>query len=180
MSEEANEEQQQPEKGNRGNLITIVIALIVVIVAVVGGLLTYRLVIAPMLAPPEEATEQEKYEEIPLNPVMVAFEDSFVNVMREQDLPASTLLFGVTLECTNQETADLIELHRVRFKDMISKLHDSRTRAELDDVLLLKESIQKQAKQKCNDLLKRLMGDANPEMRITAVFHSTFAVQDQI
>lgn len=148
--------------------------------AVLAGLLTFRFVLTPMLAPPDMAALDEVEDLIPLAPVMLMFDTAFVNVIREGDYPASMLVFGVTLECMNQETADIIEYHKPRFIDMIIKMHDSRTRAELDDSLSLKNSIQRQAVQKCNDLLRRLQVSPDPDIKVTAVFHHSFTVQDQL
>lgn len=181
MAEEEKEQQPepQPEPGKGiGGLIRMGIVAFVVLGAAVGGFVTFKFVLAPMLAEEDGATEAEPKTTIPLNPVIIAFDDSFVNVMREDDAPASTLVYGVTLECNNQITADVVDAYRPRFIDMIGKLHDSRTRAELDDVLSLKESIQRQALQKCNAMLKSMQETPDPEIRITAVFHHTFAVQD--
>ncbi|MCH7910358.1 MAG: hypothetical protein IIB38_12160 [Candidatus Hydrogenedentes bacterium] len=182
MSEETNEEQvvaPAPTKGV-GQIIRIGVGGAAVLLAVLAGLLTFRFVLAPMLEPPEMAAMEEVEDPIPLAPVMLMFDTSFVNVIREGDFPASTLVFGVTLECMNQETANLIEYHKPRFIDMIIKLHDSRTRVELDDSLTLKNSIQRQAVQKCNDLLRRLQASPNPDIKVTAVFHHSFTVQDQL
>lgn len=183
MADEVNEEQEpqeKPSKKGSGAIVKYGILALVVAVAGVAGFATFRLVLAPMLGAPEEEEIEEARDLIPLNPAMIILQDSFVNVVREGDLPASTLLFGVTLECNNQATADLISAYLPRFVDRINKLHDSRTRTELDDVLILKESIQRQALQKCNDILKRLQSTPDPEIRVTAVFHHTFAVQDSL
>lgn len=181
MAEEVKEEQQEetPSKSS-GAMVKAGIAVGVIVAAVVGGLLFYRLVLGPMLGSSGEEEGEGEQISIPLNPVMVVFEDTFVNVMRDGDMPAATFLFGVTLECINQETADIIGVHHARFVDMLNKLHDSRTRGELDDVVVLKESIQRQALQKCNDLLRRIEGNPDTDNLVTAVFHQTFAVQDSV
>lgn len=182
MAEEVDEgqEPQEPVAKKGGGIAKIAVPVLIVIVAGVGGFATFRFVIAPMLATSDEVHIDEPASELPVTPTMVVLESSFVNVIREGDLPASTLLFGVTLECNNQATADLINAYLPRIIDMINKLHDSRTRAELDDVLVLKESIQRQALQKCNDVLKRLQPKPDPAIKVTAVFHHSFAVQDSM
>jgi hypothetical protein len=93
-------------------------------------------------------------------------------------MPASILVYGVSVECNNAETATLVQTHLARFVDIINKLHDSRTRSELDNTLLMKESIQRQAVQKSNDLLRRLQEKPRDDIKITAVLHQKFAVQD--
>ena len=181
MAEEVNEE--LPEEESSGALGKIVLVLGVVLVAAIGGLTTYVFVLKPMLEEAAEvaASEQASDEDpIPLAPVTIEFPQTPVNVIREGQSPAATLLFGVTLECENEATAVLVRMHQARFVDMINKLHDSRTRDELDDVLLIKESIQRQALQKSNDILMRLQEKPNDIIRVTSVLHHTFVVQDPL
>lgn len=172
------DEVTEAEGGGSGIVSTLIVVAIVLAVAGGAGLLVYRFAIAPRLAEDPAAPEAPAEDPIPLMPVNVEFPQKFVNIMREGNEPASTLVFQVTLECNNQPTADLINMHKIRFEDMIIKLHDSRTRDELDDVLALKTSIQRQARQKANDLLQRL-GAPPEEMQVTDVFHNLFMVQDQ-
>ena len=181
MAEEVNEE--RPEKESSGAIGKIVLVLGVVLVAAIGGLTTYLFVLKPMLeeAAAVAASEQVSNEDpIPLMPVEVEFPQKPVNVIRDGQAPAAMLLFGVTLECENEATAELVRRHQARVVDMVNKLHDSRTRAELDDVLLIKESIQRQARQKGNDILRRLQEDPDDNIRITDVFHHTFVVNDPL
>lgn len=175
----ADEPDVPAEQGSEDSIIsTLIVVAIVLALAGGGGFFLYRLAIAPRLADDTAAVETAPEDVIPVMPVNVEFPQKFVNIMREANEPASTLVFQVTLECNNQETANLINMHKIRFEDMIIKLHDSRTRDELDDVLALKVSIQRQAKQKANDLLQRL-GAPPGEMQVTDVFHNLFMVQDQ-
>lgn len=181
MAEEVNEE--EPEKKSSGALGKIILVLGVVLVAAIGGLGTYLLVLKPMLEEAAEVlvSEQASGEDpIPIAPVMIEFPQTPVNVIREGQAPAATLLFGVTLECENEATAVLVRMHQARFVDMINKLHDSRTRSELDDVLVMKESIQRQALQKSNDILMRLQDKPDDIIRVTSVLHHTFVVQDPL
>lgn len=177
--EEEEQEEESPQKKGRGVIQLIVVGAVIALAAI-GGLATYMFVIAPMLGEDEASEETASVldDKIPVLPVTIVLEQTPVNVVREGAGPASMLLFGVTLECNDQETANLVQLHRARFVDIIGKLHDSRTRDELDDVLLIKESIQRQALQKCNDLLERLQEEPAENIRITAVLHHTFVVQD--
>lgn len=174
----ADEEITGEETSDNGIISTLIVVAIVLALAGGGGLMVYRFFVAPRLATDDSTVEAAVEDAIPVIPVNVEFPQKFVNIMREANEPASTLVFQVTLECNNQATADLINLHKIRFEDMIIKLHDSRTRDELDDVLALKTSIQRQAKQKANDLLQRL-GAPPEEMQVTDVFHNLFMVQDQ-
>lgn len=179
MADEENQEQTE-EKPSGGGLGKIVLVLVVAFVAAIGGLATYLFVLKPMLEKSAVVAEAVEEDLIPLAAVEIEFPASPVNVIRDGQEPAATLLFGVTLECANAETLALVTAHQARFVDMINKLHASRTRAELDDVLLMTESIQRQLMQKLNDLLKRLQEEPADEIRITAVLHHTFVVQDPL
>lgn len=182
MSDEAKTEEENVEEKAGGNpLIPIVIAAVVLLIAAGGGFGVYRLVLAPRLAVDDPGGDDPTLPDdtIPPNPVSLQFDQKFVNLVRDDDSPAAILVFQVTLECANQVTFDTIVKHRIRFEDMLIKLHDSRTRAELDDTLALKTSIQRQARQKANDLLRRVQAKPDPENQITGVFHNLFAVQEQ-
>lgn len=181
MAEEVEAPQEAPPASSGGGVGKILAVAGILLVAAIAGLTTYLFVIAPRLEDSEKvAEEEEQVEYIPATPFTIEFPQTAVNVIRDGEAPASTLLFGVTLECENQATQSLIEQHRARFLDTINKLHDSRTRSELDDVLLIKESIQRQALQKSNDILQRVQADPDETIRITAVFHHTFVVQDSL
>ena len=181
MAEEVNEE--QPDEKSSGALGKIVLVLGVVLIAAIGGLATYLFVLKPMLDEAAEVAASERASDeprIPIAPVAIEFPQTPVNVIRDGQAPAAILLFGVTLECENEATAELVRRHQARFIDMINKLHDSRTREELDDVLLVKESIQRQALQKSNDILMRLQEKPAETIRVISVFHYTFVVQDPL
>lgn len=156
----------------------------VVLVAAIGGLATYLFILAPVLKEPEAAHGEEHAEEhgdeehVPHHAEMIELPTVVVNVMREGNGPSTYLQFGVTLECSDHSTAQLVERYKARFIDIINKLHDSRTRKELEDTLLIKESIQRQAMQKTNELLKKLQEKPSEDVKITAVLHHTFVVQD--
>ncbi len=169
-----------PAEASGGGLGKFLLPVGLVLVAAIGGLATYLFVLAPMLAQDESSVEAKATtdELMPSAPAMITLPDGFVNVMRDGEMPASILVYGVSLECNNQATADIVNAHLARFIDIINKLHDSRTRSELDDTLLMKESIQRQATQKANDLLRRLQQEPDDTIRITAVLHHKFAVQD--
>jgi len=172
-------EAEAPKGGGMGRILLLVG---VVLVAAIGGLATYLFVLAPVLKDPEAHAEAKAHDEqsLPEKPVPIDLPNVVVNVMREGDGPAALLSFAVTIECNNQETADIVEAHKARFVDIINKLHDSRTRKELDDTLLIKESIERQAMQKTNELLTKLQKKPSEEIKITAVLHQNFVVQDPV
>lgn len=176
MADEVKSE-EAPAKGNP--VIRIVLVGVLVLTAGAGGFATWVFVLAPMLESPEADTVEAAEPSIPLNPVMFPFEDAFVNVIMDADLPASTLVYGVTFECANPETIALVTAHKARFVDMLLKLHSGLHRKDLDAPMLIQESIQRQALQKANDILKRLGADPKV-VRITAVFHHSFLVDDKL
>lgn len=180
MAEDAKAKKEDAPEASGGGLGKILMPVGLLLVAAIAGLATYLFVLSPMLAEQVESEEAKAStdEMLPSAPVVIELPDSFVNVIRDGDMPSSILLYGVSIECNNAETAQLVEAHRARFVDIINKLHDSRTRSELDDTLLMKESIQRQAVQKANDLLRRLQEKPQDDIRITAVLHQKFAVQD--
>lgn len=182
MADKKEKPAETPAKG--GGMGRLLMMAGVILVAAIGGLATYLFVLAPVLKDPHaehgeaHAEEHGEEEHIPHHAVNVQLPTVVVNVMREGDGPAPLLQFGVTLEVSNHATELTVEQYKARFVDIINKLHDSRTRKELDDTLLIKESIQRQALQKCNELLKKIQDKPNDENKITAVLHHTFVVQD--
>lgn len=181
--EEAVEVTETKKSGGKLGLILMVVGLLV---AVGGGLVVYFLVIAPRFAADETVVEDpmEPKDVIPQNPVYYSFDAAYVNLMRDGDGPASTLLYKVNFECSDQATHALVHAYKQRFVDMLNKLHDSRTRAEVDDILLFKESVQRQALQKSNDILQQIIPPDVKEKdrsmyRITAVLHDQCMVADQ-
>lgn len=180
MADDAKKKDAAPAEAASGGLGKILLPVGLVLVAAIGGLATYLFVLSPMLSK-EGATVEAKTttdELLPASPQVINLPDGFVNVIRDGEMPAAILVYGVSIECNNAETAAIVQAHLARFIDIINKLHDSRTRSELDDTLLMKESIQRQAEQKANDLLRRLQKEPKDDIKITAVLHQKFAVQD--
>ena len=182
MADEVQDD-ESPEAGGGGgggggrSFLKIGIFAAVILGAAVAGFLVFRFVLAPMLGPPEEPDENAQDSPGIISPYTVAFDDAFVNLRREGDMPAATMLFGITLECSTPKTLDLIETYKARFTDLILKSHDSRTRTEVDDTFNFKKSVQKVLMQQCNKLLVQIQGEETDNV-VTAVFHHSLAVQD--
>jgi flagellar basal body-associated protein FliL len=179
MADEAKKKDAEPASAS-GGLGNLLLPVGLVLVAAIGGLAAYLFVLSPMLSKEIGTAEAKASSDdlLPLNPQVINLPDGFVNVIRDGEMPAAMLVYGVAIECNNAETAAIVQAHLARFIDIINKLHDSRTRSELDDTLLMKESIQRQATQKANDLLRRLQKSPRDDIKITAVLHHKFAVQD--
>ncbi len=187
MAEEA---KTQPAPTSEGKTLKKFIPIVAIIVAAAAaGLATFHFVVGPMLVEPTPSTEPEteetvEEETIPLTAQTVTFDKNVATVIMPagSDVPASILMFQVSFECANEQTKALVEAHKARFVHMINELHEFRTREELND-RLVKQSIEEVAKQKANDILKQLQQSApKPEepLRITAVFHDQFVIQDQM
>jgi flagellar basal body-associated protein FliL len=178
----AEEQTESPQPAGAKRLVRLLLVFAGVIVAAVAvALVTFQFVLRPRLAGGNDAPPEGGADRIPATRVAVDFPQSQVAVIMPPDanLPASLLVFEVTLECNNPQTAALIDAHRARFIDMLRKLHSNRRREELDDPLL-EESIQRQALEQANQTLERLQERPNPEVRVTDVFHKQFLVVDQL
>ena len=175
MAEPTEEAAPQPEAAGKRSIVrTLLVWLGVVLVCVIGGLLVFRFVVQPRLnANPDQQTSTANQDTIP-----VSFEETFTTVIMPSDtMLASTLLYKISIECSDQETADLVAKFKPRFVAMIRKLHSYKTRAELDDPLV-EESIRKQILQEANALLAEIRGGEDPKSRIVAVYHEKFYIQD--
>jgi flagellar basal body-associated protein FliL len=179
----ANEEQVEDEtKPGAGKFLRMFgVAAGIVMGGVILAAVVFKLFLLPMLSETEsEAAATVHPDTISPEAVTVDFDDGYVNViMEDKNVPASWLVYDVSLECANAATASLVEKYRARFHSMLERLHSFKTRKELDDPLV-KESIEKQARQEANTLLDRILGYSDPNIRVTAVFHTRYAVQDQL
>jgi flagellar basal body-associated protein FliL len=167
--------QQDGPKRKRSIVRVLGVVLGIVMTFAIIGLLVFRLVVQPRLnVEPVEQTATTN-----LNTVPFPFEDAFVTViMPSENMLASTLLYEVTFDCSDQETFNLVTKYKSRFVAMLRKLHSYKTRAELDDPLV-EESIRKQILQESNALIMEILGGEDPEKRIVAVYHEKFYIKDE-
>jgi hypothetical protein len=108
----------------------------------------------------------------------VDFDEMTVTViMPSPDMPASILMFQVTLECTNAATAGLIEANKTKFAAKIRELHSYKKRAELDNPQLAQD-ILKAVVQESNALLQAITGKPSEKSRVKDAYHVKFFVQD--
>ncbi|MFP4172955.1 MAG: flagellar basal body-associated protein FliL [Candidatus Hydrogenedentota bacterium] len=173
------EQNASSQRGLKKKLLGLAMALVVPALAA-GGV--YYFVVRPMLTQEEARAGEESEDRISESAVTLSMEESFATVnMSNTNIPASLLLFKVSLECANPETAELVNSHKVRFVDMINGLHSFRKRETLNDASI-KEEIQQEAIRRANAILERLPkpDNSNADYRITDVFHERFAIQDQI
>lgn len=165
--------------GMMGKLIALVV---VVLIAAVGGLLTYKLVLAPTLDRKEpvkaEHDEEEDEETIPEGSIPFDLPEAQAEVRAEDpNMPNSILMYSVSLVCANEETHLLVEKNKQWFISMLADLHRGRTKTELRDDKV-KRSIESQALQEANSILRRFQKEPNEEIRIIKVLHLKFSVFD--
>lgn len=174
MADENETSEEVEEEVKKGGNLGLIIALAAILIAVGGGLAVYQFVIVPKFAVVDTGDEPvAPINTIPDQPVNHTFDMATVNLMREGNESAGILLYQISFECTNDATIGFITTYEPRFIDMLNNLHASRTRNEVDDILQFKISVQRQAKQKANDMLQQMMTenyDVDIPM-ITGVFH---------
>lgn len=174
------QEQEEAQQGTQGGGLLWKAGIFggIVLVAAIAALLLFLFVLKPMLAQPGEPAEDPDEPKIPATVVSVPFEETYATLVMPPDSPySSTLLYKVTLECSNEQTAALVTNNQARFTDMIGRLHRNRTREEMADPLV-QEGVQRQIQQEANKLLRRLQPEPNPENRVTGVFYEAFYIQD--
>lgn len=156
---------------------TVVTMLVVAIVAAGAGIAVYATVLAPRLS--GEAHKRPPEGKIPHTAKDVAFEEDMVTVQpNDTNRPAPILLYSMSLKCSNEVAAKLVEEDKAYFKEMIADLHRYKTRAELDDPLT-KENIKKEALKKANLRLERLQEEPKEDVRVLEATHTKFTVVDQ-
>lgn len=140
---------------------------------------------------------------LPNTATEVPFESSYVTtIMSDPTMPASLLIFDVTLVCLNPETAAIIEAKKDHFKALINDLHSFKKREELINDPTIKSAIEKQIVKDCNIKLLQLKnttvasaagGGAHGggeeaadssshgevKLRVLQALHKQFLVQDQ-
>ncbi len=176
----AEEKEASEDKVKKSGKMGLIILLVLLLLAVGGGLAVYKFVIAPKLADDNgEMNPPPPVNLIPPAPVNYPFDMSTVNLMREGDAAAGILMYQISFECLNLETSEIIELYKPRFVNMLNQLHASRTRDEVDDILLFQTSVQRQALQKANDMLEQMkLPDSEMELKVTGVFHERCMATD--
>lgn len=163
------------EESSRSPIFTIAIVAVILIVPTAAAFLTFRFA-AQALNPDGRTTQQVDTDRIPDTVQTVQFDQQFAAVLRDsEEFPASTFAFKLAFDVATPQTAALIERHRARFNAMIIDQHSFRSRAELDDPLV-KQSIQRNVRDKANELLRRL--GASEQDRVIDVFHEQYVVQD--
>jgi flagellar basal body-associated protein FliL len=161
MAEDQNAEASTGKKSSSlikyGILLTIAILLPATV-----GLLMFNFLIKPRLAPPPEtAAPADDLPAFPADMQTAVFDEMRVSVQTEDpDLMAPLLLIKVALSCKDSATLAVVEGKKEYFAAEILAIHQGRTRAELNDPLV-SNSILEQIKMQANNLLKRLMPEAD-------------------
>ena len=152
MAEEQEAASAPEETKQGGGLIRWIIILVGVMLGMaIVGLLVFNFVLRPILDG-EDNDPVETGPKVSESAQTVDFEEAYVSVvMPTKDLPASTLAYHVSLECSNAATAELVTRHLPRFTDMVRRMHSYKTREELDDPMV-EETIKRQIVQAANHL----------------------------
>lgn len=176
----AEDQQEAPApRGLKKVLITIAAAL--VLAAVAGGAVFF-FVVLPRLQDdaPVQDTQPVDRDVIPGSAVTVNLDTAYTTVtMSDPQLPASTLIYRVSLLCANPETAAAVENNKALFEDMLRDLHSHHTREQLNDPTV-EQGIRRRALQRANALLGRLANPTGATFEILDVLLPTFYVDDKI
>lgn len=162
-------------------LSTLIWLGVAVMVAAVAALVLYFVLLRPRLSNDNSQTVVDPGDKLNPDSVTVDFPESVASVKLPEDsqLSSAYLSYEVSLECNSPVTASLVQKHIARFKAMIHKQHEFKTRAELDDPRV-KAAIQKAILLEANTILKQLQpGPVDPSIRVTDVFHTRYLVSDQ-
>lgn len=177
MAEEQNGEEQEPKR--LSPLIKTIVAVgLSVLIPAILGIVTFNLVLRPMLAGGKEEEPAETIGAISPDVVTVKFDEAQATVLAEDpNAPSPLLIYQVAMACANPDTKTLIEDENRKdyFTAMLAKLHRNRTRAELNDPYV-QETILKQAKQEANQLLKKLA--PAQDFQVIDVMHIKYAIYD--
>jgi flagellar basal body-associated protein FliL len=107
------------------------------------------------------------------------FEPAMATVlMSDPAMPASLLMYQVSMECANEKTAAMVKEHKSKLASMLADLHSFRRREELNEPQT-KKSIEKVALQKANDILQTYLEKPDPKIKIIEIFHESFVVEDK-
>jgi flagellar basal body-associated protein FliL len=156
---------------------TVITMLIVALVGAGAGIAVYATVLAPKLS--DEKPVEPPKDKIPATAKDVDFGEDVITLPQpDKNLPAPMLLYSVSLKCSNEEAAKLVEEDKAYFKEMIADLYRYRKREELDDPLV-KESIKKEALKKANERLEKLQTEPMEELKVLEVALPKFTPVDQ-
>jgi len=166
-----------PQKGGG---IGMVMAVVIVVVSLGGGIAISKFFLQPKLQHTALVPVGEEADnKIPESSATFGFEQASTTVCSDEpNGPSGILQYKVAVVCSNEETLKLVEKNKDWFVAMLAELHSNKTRSELMDPQI-KKSIQKQALQEANSLLRRFeLKQAKTEPSIIEVLHMEFNVFD--
>tara|TARA_R110001592_G_scaffold15556_3_gene67644 strand:- start:470 stop:1003 length:534 start_codon:yes stop_codon:yes gene_type:complete len=176
MAEEQNTEKSEKKPASPMVKNGIMFAMAIVIPAILAFVL-YSFIIKPKFGPEEEmAKTPTVVDPFPVTMTEMIFDEQQISVATEDpDMVAPMLITQVTLMCRDPETAAVVDSRKSLFAAMILKMHQGRTRAELNDSLV-RNSILQQIKQQSNILLKRINPEA--DLMVLDALHLKFTMVD--
>lgn len=159
----------------------IVLFLAALLVPAIIGLVIAKMWLLPTLSGETHAEEhvEEVDDAFPEGMTDVPFDEIQVSVQtNDPDMVAPLLMVQVALSCADPETAAKVTEKKSYFAAEILKYHQGRTRAELNDPMVL-SSILEQIKQQSNILLKKMKkADEKVEMKVLRAMHLKFMMVD--
>lgn len=165
-------DEQAPEQSGSPVVRGLIFGGIVVLTAAIAGLLVFRFLLQPMLAPAEAGAP----EGLPPGMITYDFPEMNVSVIPDDpEFPTPILIFQVAVACKNPLTAELIAANRSWFMSMLNDVHQYKTKSELNDPQV-KESMRRQAMQKANALLGELA--PGQDVEVIRVLHTKYFVYD--
>lgn len=174
------EEEAAVEEKKAGGIVALLlgkvgVAIAIVLMAAIAAMLVFIFVVRPRLMAPEENVDPHI---IPADIINVQFEEAFASlIMSDPNIPSSTLLYQVSVSCSNTVASELVSAHEDRFIDRIRELHHARTREEIDDPMVV-EGIKKQMVQELNKILRQVQATNDESVRIIDVHYRKFFASD--
>jgi hypothetical protein len=176
MAEEQVEEKAEGEESSPLIKNVIMLGLAVVVPALIAVVL-FKWVIQPKFGTPEDVDMPPAVTDpFPEGMVDIEFTNLQITVRTEDpEMVAPMLIAEVALWCRDGATQIAVDGKKNLFQSMILKLHQGRTRSELNDPLI-QNSILEQIKQQANILLRRL--DAEMEYEVLSAAHLKYTIVD--
>ncbi len=155
------DKKEEAEEGKKNGLSPLIKKLLVggifLLLPAILGILAFKLVISPLLAPPGVEDDQA-VNMFPAGTASVDIEDIKVSVAGMDPSKPFLLMFSVTLLCDSEATAQMLMDKTSLFKAKINELHRGRTMSEVNDVAQ-QGSLMTQMEIESNKLLKNLGAD---------------------
>lgn len=176
MAEEQNAENTEKKKSSI--IMTAALFLAALLVPASIGLGLFKFFVMPKLAMNDTvmAAPPDDIPAFPETMTTVVFDELLVTVQSDDpDLASPLLQIKVALSCADEMTSGTVEGKKEYFAAEILRLHQGRTRSELNDPLV-QNSILEQIKQQSNILLKKL--SPRMELKVLKAMYLKFTIME--